>query len=293
MRKLLYALFGVLLIGKMEAARACVVGADNYEHSLAIASTVFVGHIVQTEEAGTIQLHGRFPPEPVAEATFRVLGVLKGRPPADGKVRFRANGYCNVELLAGQTYAIFLYGDNLIRGHNEGLTRLWNVPNIDAKRLLEQLSEQREEELKRRREQHRAWDEGKSDECRGLLKQKLAEEAVAKSANIFVGHLTRTERVDEARIGDAPPTPVVEGTFRILEVLKGRAPPDGKVRTSVVDRPCPGNRGPVPSLVPGNNYLVFLGQDNSRGGIGVMWIGHYKWSHPFLEKYRVLSRKAQ
>ena len=78
-----------------------------------------------------------------------MLGVLKGQPPADGKVRLRADRTCNVDLLAGQTYAIFLYGDNVVWWRNEGTTRLWYVQDIDAKRLLVQLREQREEGVKR------------------------------------------------------------------------------------------------------------------------------------------------
>jgi len=291
MRKLLYAFFGVLLIGKMEAARACVVGADNYEHSLAIASTVFVGHIVRTEEAGTIQLHGRFPPEPVAEATFRVLGVLKGQPPADGKVRFRANGYCNVELLAGQTYSIFLYGDNVVWWPNMGTTRLWQVQNIDAGRLVHQLREQAEERVKQVEEMHRAIDDGKVHECWTLNTGAPDKDAVAKSPNIFVGHLTRTEEVEVTRVGDMPPTPVVEGSFRVLKVLRGQAPPEGKVRASLVGTRCP--LGPVPSLMPGGDYIVFIDQDNFIRG-GAVFIGHYgnKWPR-WLESYGVESRNAQ
>jgi len=79
---------------------------------------------------------------PIASVGVKgMLGVLKGQPPADGKVRLRADRTCNVDLLAGQTYAIFLYGDNVVWWPNEGTTRLWYVQDIDAKRLLVQLLE--------------------------------------------------------------------------------------------------------------------------------------------------------
>jgi len=161
--------------------------------------------------------------------------------------------------MAGQTYAIFLYGDNVGWWQNERTTRLWYVQDIDAKRLLVQLREQREEGVKRVREMYRAIHEGKVDEC---WVGHLDKEAVAKSTNIFVGRLTRTEEVEVARIGDMPPAPVVEGKFRVLEVLRGQAPPDGTVWASLVCTPCPDADGPAPSLMPGRDYIVFLGQDN-------------------------------
>jgi hypothetical protein len=161
--------------------------------------------------------------------------------------------------MAGQTYAIFLYGDNVVWWPNERTTRLWYVQDIDAKRLLVQLREQREEGVKRVREMYRAIHEGKVDEC---WVGHLDKEAVAKSTNIFVGRLTRTEEVEVARIGDMPPAPVVEGKFRVLEVLRGQAPPDGTVWASLVCTPCPDADGPAPSLMPGRDYIVFLGQDN-------------------------------
>jgi hypothetical protein len=288
MRKLLYLLFAMLLLGKLEAAHACVVGADDYEQSHARASTVVVGHIVRTEEAGTIWRWDRLQSEPAVEATFRVVGVLKGRPPAGGKVRLRADRTCNVDLLAGQTYAIFLYGDNVVWGPNEGTTRLWHVQNIDAKRLLEQLREQEEEGVRRVKEMYRAIAEGKVDEC---WVGSLDKEAVAKSTNIFVGHLTRTEEVEVARVGDMSPAPVVEGMFRVLEVLRGQAPPNGTVRTSLVGTLCPDAPGPAPSLVPGSDYIVFQSQDNF---VRAVFIGHYSNRWPrWLEEYGVASRKAQ
>src|SRR5262245_59148750 len=100
MRKLLYLPFAMLLLGKVEAARACQIGMDDYERSHAAASAVFVGHIVRTEESGTVQSPDHLQPEPAVEATFRVVGVLKGQPPADGKVRLSADRTCNVDLLA-------------------------------------------------------------------------------------------------------------------------------------------------------------------------------------------------
>src|SRR5215467_1006962 len=89
MRKLAYLLLTMLLLGRLEPARACKEYLEPpYETFLARASTVFVGHVFRTEEAGTIRTADHLSTVPVVEGTFR---VLKGQPPADGKVRARAD----------------------------------------------------------------------------------------------------------------------------------------------------------------------------------------------------------
>jgi len=112
---------------------------------------------------------------------------------------------------------------------------------------------------------------------------------VAKAATVFVGRLTRTEEAGVVSVGDLPPAPVVDGTFQILEVLKGRAPPDGKARFF--------NAECLPFLA-GNEFLVFLDQDHFiRGpGDGTMpLLTRYEWSYTqrWLERFRDQSRKAQ
>jgi hypothetical protein len=291
MRKLAYLLLTMLLLGRLEPARACKELLEPpYETFLARASTVFVGHVFRTKEAGTIRTADHLPPVPVVEGTFRVVEVLKGQPPADGNVRARAHIHCNMRLLAGQDYAIFLYEDNFIWGVNAGTTHLMHVQNVDAKRLLEQIREERREQKKRLTEDLRAVYEGKATRCGLPLEQRSDEQKVANAATVFVGRLTRTEEVGVVSVGDLPPTPVVEGTFQILEVLKGRAPPDGKVRTSVFNAEC------LPFLA-GNEFLVFLDQDRFiRGpGDGTMpLLTRYEWTYTqrWLERFRDLSRKA-
>jgi len=292
MRKLLYLLFATLLLGRLESASACQELLDPpYERFLARASTVFVGHIVRTEEAGTIRTADHLPPVPVVEGTFRVVEVLKGEPPADGKVRATAHIHCNLRLLAGQAYAIFLYEDNFIRGLNEGTTHFVHVQNVDTKRLLEQIREEHKKRWKRAVEEIRALQEGKASRC-WPRDQRSDEQRIAKASTVFVGRLTRTEEAGVVSVGDLPPTPVVEGTFRILEVLKGQAPPDGKVRTSVFNSVC------MPLLV-GNDFVVFLDQDRFIRGPGEAWslslVGGYEsaYAQGGLDKLRDLSRKAQ
>lgn len=295
MRRPLYVLVAMLVLGTLDAARACTGDFLSYEQHLAEASTVFIGRILRTEEAGTIRESDDSSPEPAVEGTFRVVGVLKGEPPADGKVRASASMHCNEILLAGQEYAIFLYGDNLIR-RGGGTTHLWHPENVDAKRLLEQLHDQSKEASKRFKEQllvqHKMLVEGKTSDCYTTLSD---EQAFAKATTVFMGHLTRTEEVDVARTGDARPPPVIEATFQVLDVLKGQPPAEVKARGMGVSKAC------LPFLVevdllPGNDFVVFLDQDNFiRGGTrGLAFVGgKHAYLTGFRQKLRGLSGKAQ
>ena len=81
----------------------------------------------------------------------------------------------------------------------------------------------------------------------------------------------------------------------MLAVLKGHAPPDGKVRASVVNLPCLPALGldGEPSLVPGEDYLLFLDRDNFIRSGGAKSIGVYAYTQGRLQKDRDLSKKAQ
>ena len=295
MRKLVYLLAAVPLLGKLEAASACTFGFFTYEQHLAKASTAFIGRILRTEEAGTMRESDDSSPEPAVEGTFRVVGVLKGEPPADGKVRASASMHCNVPLRAGQDYAIFLYGDNLIR-RDGGTTHLWHPESVDAKHLLDQLQEQGKEARKRSKEQlliqHKMLVEGMTSECYTTLSD---EQAFAKASTVFMGHLTRTDEIEAARTGDAPRMQGVEATFQVLDVLKGQPPAEIKVRGTAVSKAC------LPFLVdvdllPSNDFVVFLDKDNFiRGGTrGLAFVGgKYAYFTRFRAKLRGLSGKAQ
>ena len=55
-------------------------------------------------------------PEPLVEATFRIIETLKGEPPVDGKIKSLvwSNGNCGVLLVAALDYLLFLHGDNYV-----------------------------------------------------------------------------------------------------------------------------------------------------------------------------------
>jgi hypothetical protein len=119
MRKLLYVLCAMLLLGHSEAASACRLFAGSKqdprsreEQLFEMASTVFVSHVIRTEEAEPVRDHKYGTSTRVLEATLRIKEVLKGEPPADGKVRAFGEQYCNVLLVPGFDYVIFLYKEN-------------------------------------------------------------------------------------------------------------------------------------------------------------------------------------
>jgi hypothetical protein len=116
MRNLLYLLVAMLLLGTLEAAMACSgIDTPTDEQLFAKASTVFVGHVFRTEE---IEIHMKLPGEarsravPAVEGTFRLIEILKGQPPENGKVRGPIYIICAMPLLVGLDYLFFLDESN-------------------------------------------------------------------------------------------------------------------------------------------------------------------------------------
>src|SRR5262245_25593017 len=131
MRKLLYVLLAMLLLGKVEAARACQMDNPQSDEQLyAKASTVFVGHIFRTEE---IEVQRAVPgadglrTERAVEATVRLVETLKGDPPVDGKIRDQIAyiDTCLRPLLVGFDYLIVLNaGSNVVVSEFDAGTRI-------------------------------------------------------------------------------------------------------------------------------------------------------------------------
>jgi len=109
------------------------------------ASTVFVGHIIRTEEAEALRESADSPPIPVVEASLRVMEVLKGKPPMDGKVKTAvATISCNAPLIRGFDYVIFLHSEDSLRPPNLGAYLLSSLDRdpafgTDTRRVLEKL----------------------------------------------------------------------------------------------------------------------------------------------------------
>jgi hypothetical protein len=83
------------------------------------------------------------------------------------------------------------------------------------------------------------------------------EQLFAKASAIFVAHVTRTEEATGASPLSGKREVIVEGSFRVIETLKGQAPADGKVKSPIWSN---GNCGVL--LVAAVDYLFFLHDDN-------------------------------
>lgn len=72
------------------------------------------------------------------------------------------------------------------------------------------------------------------------------------AASVVVGHLTKVEEVKPPNLGKGD-AGLIEGTFRPIEVLKGEAPADNKIKSQTFQ---PGNCT-IP-LVVGAEYVFYL-----------------------------------
>lgn len=116
-----YFLIALLALANPSAAFGCSFVPLSYEDQFAEASAVFVARIVRTEEGkGSDPTRIGIKPETIAvvEATFRIVEILKGQPPGDGKVRSLRSeeANCTIPLLAAQDYLFFLSTDGFVWG---------------------------------------------------------------------------------------------------------------------------------------------------------------------------------
>jgi hypothetical protein len=119
------------------------------------------------------------------------------------------------------------------------------------------------------------------------------EKRYTQASTVFVGHLVRVEETGVVSTGELLPSrPAVEGTFHVVEVLKGHPPVDGKVRAPAPTA-CFG-----PLLLVGFDHAVFLNDGKLIRSWGEAIFlyrhpGHQgdSGSNRFLEELRELSRK--
>jgi hypothetical protein len=127
----------MLLLGRLEAASACSWYPHPTDEGLfEKAAAVFVAHIVRAEEVEVQYPAPRWGPDakgPAVEATFRLIEVLKGQPPADGKIRGPIPMMCMMALQAGLDYVIFLNeGDTfIVWAADKGTRPLIDTPRAD------------------------------------------------------------------------------------------------------------------------------------------------------------------
>jgi hypothetical protein len=119
------------------------------------------------------------------------------------------------------------------------------------------------------------------------------EDLFARASTVFVGHIFRTEEIIiQIPVPGGTNTraePAVEGTFRLVEVLKGEPPADRKVVSSIPAM-C------VQWLMVGLDYLIFL-DPGSNIIVSALDKGTRPLSslseQPVLGKLRGLSKNMQ
>jgi len=105
----------VVLSANLIFAMACSCMRVSDEELFAQASSVFIAHIVRSEEAMSLSPHSPDKPETIIEASFTIVEILKGQPPAGGKVKSETWGWsCAMTLYPAVDYLIFLHGNDFI-----------------------------------------------------------------------------------------------------------------------------------------------------------------------------------
>jgi hypothetical protein len=114
MRRCVCFFVAAILLITIRDANACSWDRSiSFEQLFAQATSVFIGHVIRTEEAED-SIDGER--QMIIEGAVRVVEVLKGPSPAGGKIRSRvySPGNCAIPIMAGIDYLLFIYEDNLI-----------------------------------------------------------------------------------------------------------------------------------------------------------------------------------
>jgi hypothetical protein len=177
-RPVFFLLAILLLLAGPEPAGACSRAGPEPtdEERFAKATAIFIGHIFRVEEVGTTHVLAerakerlnqkadlsyiealaireqieKLPPIPLVEGSFRVVEVLKGQPPADGKVRSLPFVFCIGALNVGVDYLFFLDRDNFVFIADEGTRALLSWPDRDGEMERQQRSLQKLRELSKK-----------------------------------------------------------------------------------------------------------------------------------------------
>lgn len=140
MRRPLFVVLAMLLLGRMAAADPCTParghGDLTDEQLFAKASAVVIARIYRVEEVKVERATETSPPITTVEATLRVEEVLKGAPPADGKVGAAVVLGCGMTLLAGLDHLLFLGSGNIVEDGNlpgSNVGARWILKRSDGK----------------------------------------------------------------------------------------------------------------------------------------------------------------
>lgn len=106
------------------------------------ASTVLVAHLTSVEEiAAPNDMKGAY--NKIIEASITTIELIKGKPPADGKVRSAPFGYgnCTIPFLAGADYVFFLQNEGAYITFVTGSAG--PILNLDGAKVREKLEKLR------------------------------------------------------------------------------------------------------------------------------------------------------
>jgi len=129
--------------------------------------------------------------------------------------------------------------------------------------------------------------------ARACVCERFSEEQLfAKARSVFVAHVFRSEETTGlAPLISDKPVAIVEARFRAVEILKGRPPPSGTVKSLTMDYSC------SVLLYPATDYLLFLHDDDfvlaCGGSRSIGLEGHDTVSTNLLQKLRALARQAK
>lgn len=125
--------------------------------------------------------------------------------------------------------------------------------------------------------------------CSTLGPEPTREELFRKASAVIAAHMIRTEEVEARLPRSNRQQMIVEGTFRVVEVLKGTPPSDLKIKSFTFG---PGNCT-VP-ILSGADYVLFLHDDEQGfvswpGGTQMLWSFETDSSQQLLNELRALK----
>jgi len=145
MNRILAFTVGVLVCLLVLPAMACssLEPPPTDEELFQQATAVFLAHVVRTEEKQYVWPDAaNSKPWPIVEGNYQIVEVLKGQPPADGKVRdlVFGPGNCSLGLLVGMDYLFFIQpGPNNFVLWPTGSRMIINREGTEVVKLLEKL----------------------------------------------------------------------------------------------------------------------------------------------------------
>jgi hypothetical protein len=130
--------------------------------------------------------------------------------------------------------------------------------------------------------------------CSSLKPFPTEDQLFASSSAVFLAHLQRVEEVGSVtpntEHGAGNGDKIVEGTFRLLETIKGQPPADNKIKSLAY-----GTGNCSLPLLAGNDYLFFLESDNFvllwHGGAEALINIESAPTREMLDKLRNLARQ--